>query len=131
MPSEEKQETLIELEVPSGYHEEARLDVYVTRSVQNASRTKVQRGIKEGLVTVNGIVVKRPSHVVQSGDVTAGRWRTAVSTVGRALRRRMARCVSSKRWRHPGRVADTGMIASPPRRLARQEREFYQLAPNV
>ena len=69
MPPEEKQETLVELAVPSGYHEEARLDVYLTRFMQNASRTKVQRGIKEGRVTVNDVVVKRPSHVVQSGDV--------------------------------------------------------------
>ena len=65
---EEKQETVVELEVPVGYHEEARLDVYVTRFVHNASRTKVQRGIKDGHVTVNGVVVKRPSHVVQPGD---------------------------------------------------------------
>ena len=66
---EEKKETLIELEVPTGYHEEARLDVYLTRFVQNASRTKVQRGIKDGHVTVNGKVVRRPSHTVQPGDV--------------------------------------------------------------
>ena len=66
---EEKQETVIELEVPGGYQEEARLDVYITRFVHNTSRTKVQRGIKDGRVTVNGVVVKRPSHVVQQGDV--------------------------------------------------------------
>lgn len=66
---DEKQETVIELEVPGGYHEAARLDAYITRFVHNASRTKVQRGIKEGRVTVNGVVVKRPSHVVHQGDV--------------------------------------------------------------
>ncbi len=66
---EEKQETLVELTVPDGYHEEGRLDVYITRFMQNASRTKVQRGIKEGRVTINDLVVKRPSHVVQPGDV--------------------------------------------------------------
>jgi len=66
---EEKKETLIELEVPTGYHEEARLDVYLTRFVHNASRTKVQRGIKDGHVTVNGKVVRRPSHTVQPGEV--------------------------------------------------------------
>ena len=66
---EEKKETVIELEVPTGYHEEARLDVYLTRFVQNASRTKVQRGIKDGHVTVNGKVVRRPSHTVQPGDL--------------------------------------------------------------
>lgn len=66
---EEKQETVIELEVPAGYHEEARLDVYLTRCVQNASRTKVQRSIKDGYVTINGGVVTRPSHTMQPGDV--------------------------------------------------------------
>ena len=66
---EEKQDTVIDLEVPAGYHEEARLDVYLTRFVQNASRTKVQRGIKDGHVTVNGEVVRRSSHTVQPGDV--------------------------------------------------------------
>ena len=66
---DEKQETVIDLEVPAGYQEEARLDVYLTRFVQNASRTKVQRGIKAGHVTVNSEVVRRPSQVVQAGDV--------------------------------------------------------------
>ena len=66
---EEKQETVIDLEVPTGYHEEARLDVYLARFLHNASRTKVQRGIKGGHVTVNGAVVRRPSHTVLPGDM--------------------------------------------------------------
>lgn len=65
---EERQETIITLSVPEGYQEEGRLDVYITRFVQNASRTKVQQGIKQGHVTVNGTVVTRPSHTVQAGD---------------------------------------------------------------
>ena len=66
---EERQETIIELKVPVGYHEEGRLDVYITRFVPNASRTKVQRSIKAGEVSINGVVVKRSSHPVQAGDV--------------------------------------------------------------
>jgi len=62
-------ETVIELEVPPGYHEEARLDVYITRFMPNASRSKVQRGIREGRVTVNGLLITRPSHTVLPGDV--------------------------------------------------------------
>ncbi len=66
---EEKQEVIVELEVPPGYHEEGRLDVYLARFLHNASRTKVQRGIRQGLVTVNGVVVEKPSHTVLPGDV--------------------------------------------------------------
>ena len=46
-----------------------RLDRYIARFLLNASRTKVQRGIKEGRVSVNGTVVDRASYVVQAGDV--------------------------------------------------------------
>ncbi|MFQ5569070.1 MAG: RluA family pseudouridine synthase [Rhodothermales bacterium] len=66
---DEKPEIIFEWEVPSGYREEGRLDVYITRLMENASRTKVQRGIKEGRVTVNGVVIKRPSYAVQADDV--------------------------------------------------------------
>ncbi len=61
-------ETVVEMAVPDGYQEEGRLDQYITRFLQNASRTKVQKGIKDGNVTVNGEVVTRVSHAVQSGD---------------------------------------------------------------
>ncbi len=68
-PSEERVEQVVELEVPPGYHEDGRLDVYVARFMPNASRTKVQRGIRDRQVTVNGVVVDKPSHPVQAGDV--------------------------------------------------------------
>ncbi|HET6569646.1 MAG TPA: RluA family pseudouridine synthase, partial [Rhodothermales bacterium] len=58
----------IPLEVPHGYREDARLDVYLARFLPNASRAKVQVGIREGRVEVNGIVVDKPSYKVQSGD---------------------------------------------------------------
>lgn len=61
-------ETLITLSVPPGYTEAGRLDQYITRFVQNASRTKVQKGIKDGHVQVNGEVIRRVSHPVQAGD---------------------------------------------------------------
>lgn len=63
-----KEDTRVVLEVPEGYREEGRLDVYITRFVQNASRTKVQKSIKKGLVTVNGEVVTKPAHTVQATD---------------------------------------------------------------
>lgn len=68
MKEPEKQETLVEMTVPPGYRGTERLDVYLTRSMENASRAKVQRGIKEGMVTVSGVVVTRVSHVVQAGE---------------------------------------------------------------
>ncbi len=66
---EEKQETQLTFEVPPGYREGERLDVYLTRFLQNATRTKVKRGVKEGRVTVNGVVVTKGAHTVQAGDV--------------------------------------------------------------
>lgn len=63
------EETKIILEVPAGYREGERLDVYVTGFIQNATRAKVQKGIKEGRVLVNGEPALKPSTVVQAGDV--------------------------------------------------------------
>ena len=68
MSEPDKQETLYTLLVPSGYFEEQRLDIYITGFMANATRSKVQRGIKEGRVTVNGTVIKKVSHRVQAGD---------------------------------------------------------------
>ncbi len=65
---EERIEQIVTLEVPPGYAEGVRIDRYVTRFLSNVSRTKVQRGITEGRVTVNGDVVEKMSHVVQAGD---------------------------------------------------------------
>ena len=64
----EKQETTVELTVPAGYREGERLDVYLTRLLPNATRAKVQRGIKAGRVQVGGTVQAKASYNVQAGD---------------------------------------------------------------
>jgi 23S rRNA pseudouridine1911/1915/1917 synthase len=68
MNADEKVETLVTLDVPPGYRERERLDVYLTGHVANATRAKVQAAIKEGRVAVNDAVVTRPSHPVSAGD---------------------------------------------------------------
>ena len=69
MPEESTQETLYTLEVPVGYTEEERIDIYITRFLANATRSKVQRGIKEGRVTIDNEVIQKVSHKVQAGNV--------------------------------------------------------------
>ncbi|MFT5143382.1 MAG: 23S rRNA pseudouridine1911/1915/1917 synthase [Rhodothermales bacterium] len=64
----ERVDTEVTLTVPEGYQEEARLDQYVTRFIQNVSRNKAQKGIREGQVTINGEVVLKVSHPVMAGD---------------------------------------------------------------
>ena len=49
--------------------ERVRLDQFITRSTQNATRTKVQQLIDAGGVTINGQVVLKPGRFVQPGDV--------------------------------------------------------------
>ncbi len=66
---EPKIEACLTFTLPPGYREGERLDRYLARSIQNATRAKVQRGIQEGRVTVNGRVVTKPSRTVQAGDV--------------------------------------------------------------
>ncbi len=56
-----------EIVVPPGKKKE-RLDVFLANHVENATRTKVQRGIQEGSVLVDGNRV-RPSHTVSPGEV--------------------------------------------------------------
>ena len=73
MASEELQETQYILHVPHGYTEDERVDIYITRFMANATRSKVQKGIKEGRVTIDGLVVKRVSHKVQAGNVISCR----------------------------------------------------------
>ena len=68
-PLKEPQETLYTLRVPAGYYEEQRLDVYITGFMANATRSKVQKGIKEGRVSVNGNIIKRVAHRIQAGDL--------------------------------------------------------------
>jgi 23S rRNA pseudouridine1911/1915/1917 synthase len=53
--------------VPPGKKKE-RLDLFLTTHVENATRSKVQRAIKEGAVLVDGKTV-RPSHQVAPGEV--------------------------------------------------------------
>ncbi len=54
-------------EVPTGHHEQLRLDKYITQFIQNATRNKVQEGIRNGWVRVNGMLEKA-SYRVQPGD---------------------------------------------------------------
>jgi 23S rRNA pseudouridine1911/1915/1917 synthase len=68
MNEPEKQPSELIFDVPEGYRERERLDMYLTGFIQNATRAKVQKGIKEGLVVVNGTVASRPSQPVQPGD---------------------------------------------------------------
>jgi 23S rRNA pseudouridine1911/1915/1917 synthase len=68
MSEPEKIETRLEIAVPPGYREYERLDLYLTNVIQNATRAKVQKGIKEGHVTVNGKESRKPSSSVQPGD---------------------------------------------------------------
>lgn len=67
-PKTEGDEWVISLEVPPGYREDARLDVYLTRFLPNASRAKVQQGIREGRAIVNGRAQTRVSYRVQPND---------------------------------------------------------------
>ena len=60
------------LDVPLGYEGGDRLDVYLAELVPEVSRTKVQRGIKRGLVQVNGQVVKKKAYAVEAGDRIEG-----------------------------------------------------------
>ena len=55
------------IEVPEGQHSDIRLDKYITSFVQNATRNKVQKAIKNGHVLVNG-KLEKSSYVMQAGD---------------------------------------------------------------
>ena len=69
MANEELQETIYTLNVPEGYMEDERVDIYITRFLANATRSKVQKGIKEGRVTIDGEVINKVSHKVLAGNV--------------------------------------------------------------
>jgi len=56
-----------EIVVPPGKKKE-RLDLFLTHHVENATRTKVQRAIGQGMVLVNGKAI-RSSHRVAPGEV--------------------------------------------------------------
>lgn len=55
------------LNVPEGQSTDIRLDKYITSFVQNASRNKVQKAIKDGHVLVNG-KLEKSSYIMQPGD---------------------------------------------------------------
>ena len=57
----------VEIVVPAGKVRE-RLDVFLTHHIENATRSKVQAGIDEGLVLVDGKPAKS-SHKVSPGEV--------------------------------------------------------------
>jgi len=56
------------LEVPEGHTSGMRLDKYIASFIQNVSRTKVQKAIEGGYVTVNG-KVEKSSYNMEPGDV--------------------------------------------------------------
>ncbi|MDG5767032.1 RluA family pseudouridine synthase [Balneolales bacterium ANBcel1] len=59
-----------DLVVPEGHREQMRLDKYITGFIQNATRNKVQEGIRKGWVRVNGHLEKA-SYRVQPLDEIA------------------------------------------------------------
>ncbi|MEM4270925.1 MAG: RluA family pseudouridine synthase, partial [Candidatus Pacearchaeota archaeon] len=60
-------ESVFEFKVTAGQTPQ-RLDVYLVNSIKNATRTKVQKAIDEGFVTINGKVTKG-SKKVKPGDL--------------------------------------------------------------
>ena len=58
---------VLTLVVPPG-HSRERLDVFLTRFVENVSRSKVQKLIESGGVSVNGIEVRKSNYVVSPGE---------------------------------------------------------------
>ncbi len=64
----EKVATELVLDVPPGNAGETRLDVYITSFIPNVSRSKAQKGIKEGLVTIDGKIVTKGSYLVQPSE---------------------------------------------------------------
>ncbi|MEX0609705.1 MAG: RluA family pseudouridine synthase [Balneolaceae bacterium] len=63
----EKEKTIYEFTVPEGQKVDVRLDVYITNSVENATRNKVQQAIKDGYVMVND-KKEKSSYIMQAGD---------------------------------------------------------------
>ncbi|MGM0506811.1 MAG: RluA family pseudouridine synthase [Bacteroidota bacterium] len=55
------------LVVPEGQNKEIRLDKYITSFIENASRTKVQKAIKDGHVLVNG-TLEKASYILMPND---------------------------------------------------------------
>ena len=66
-PTDNEPRARLRFDVPAG-QSRVRLDVYLTRQVENATRAKVQSAIAAGMVLVNGRI-KRSSYTVLPGDV--------------------------------------------------------------
>lgn len=62
-----RRDDTVEVHVPDTYTDEERIDKYLTRFFPDASRTKIQRSIKQGQALVNGESIQK-SYPVQSGD---------------------------------------------------------------
>jgi 23S rRNA pseudouridine1911/1915/1917 synthase len=58
------------IDVPEGKRKE-RIDTFLTHHIENITRSKVQKAVDAGLVTVNGIVVKSNYNVKPSDKVEA------------------------------------------------------------
>ena len=67
MSEPDRVETVLTLDVPPG-QSPVRIDVYLTDKTAHATRSKVQRAIKEGRVEIGGQPVTKPSTPVQPGD---------------------------------------------------------------
>ena len=68
----DKVETETVLDVPPG-QAPVRVDLYLTEKTAHATRSKVQKTIKQGRVSINGETVEKPSVQVQPGDRIAYR----------------------------------------------------------
>lgn len=68
MEREHPDRTEYMLTVPDGQQKEVRLDKYITSFIENATRTRVQKAIRDGYVMVNG-KAEKSSYIVQPGDV--------------------------------------------------------------
>ncbi|MCK9279462.1 MAG: RluA family pseudouridine synthase [Melioribacteraceae bacterium] len=60
-------EKKIHIEIPAGKKKE-RIDLFLTNSIENASRTRIQKLIKAECVRVNGEVIKA-NYIVNAGDI--------------------------------------------------------------
>lgn len=59
-------EKIIRIEIPDGKKKE-RIDVFLANSVENATRSRIQKLIKAECVSVNGNVIK-PNYLISPGD---------------------------------------------------------------
>ncbi len=62
------EEDIITLNVPSGKVPE-RIDTYLSTLIKNASRTRVRKSLDEGMVKVNGTLIKKASYKITGDDI--------------------------------------------------------------